>query len=64
MQKGASPAPLETRRDWRAIRRQLDADGWARPASGKRDYRVAVRHGVSSITRGERTTLGIIFNNA
>lgn len=36
-----------------------------RPAAGKRGYhRVAVRHGVSTLTGGSRTTLGIIFHDA
>ena len=36
-----------------------------RPNAGKRGYhKVGLRHGVSTITRGQRTALGIIFHDA
>jgi hypothetical protein len=36
-----------------------------RPKSGSRgDYRVKMRHGVSTLRSGQRTTLGIIFHDA
>ena len=33
-------------------------------AGGRGDYRVAMRHGVSTVTSGTRMTLGIIFHDA
>jgi uncharacterized protein len=36
-----------------------------RPQEGKRGaYRVGMRHGVSTVTRGSRTALGVIFHDA
>ena len=36
-----------------------------RPQSGKRGYhKVGLRHGVSTLTGGSRTALGIIFHDA
>jgi hypothetical protein len=36
-----------------------------RPQRGKRGYhRVGMRHGVSTVTRGQRTALGVIFHDA
>jgi hypothetical protein len=36
-----------------------------RPQAGKRGhYRVGMRHGVSTVTRGRRTALGVIFHDA
>jgi hypothetical protein len=37
----------------------------SRPVRGSRgDYRVRLRHGVSTMHRGHRHTLGIIFHDA
>jgi hypothetical protein len=48
--------------------RQGDAAVFAvshRPVQGSRGvYRVNMRHGVSRITRGTRSTLGLIFHDA
>jgi hypothetical protein len=36
-----------------------------RPNAGKRGYhRVALRHGVSTVTAGQRIALGVIFHDA
>jgi hypothetical protein len=36
-----------------------------RPVKGTRgDYRVKLRHGLSTVARGRRTALGIIFHDA
>jgi hypothetical protein len=36
-----------------------------RPRAGKRGFhRVGMRHGVSTVTRGRRTALGVIFHDA
>ncbi|HEY4098785.1 MAG TPA: 2OG-Fe(II) oxygenase, partial [Baekduia sp.] len=36
-----------------------------RPQEGTRgDHRVGMRHGVSTVTRGQRTALGVIFHDA
>ena len=36
-----------------------------RPQRGKRGYhRVGMRHGVSAVTCGQRTALGVIFHDA
>jgi hypothetical protein len=36
-----------------------------RPVRGSRGYyRAAIRHGVSTLTDGQRTTLGVIFHDA
>jgi uncharacterized protein len=51
----------------------LDFDGGAfvifptqqRPNAGRNGYhRVGMRHGVSTVTRGSRTALGVIFHDA
>jgi uncharacterized protein len=36
-----------------------------RPGQGKRGYhRIGLRHGVSTLTSGSRTALGVIFHDA
>jgi len=36
-----------------------------RPSKGKNGYhRIGMRHGVSTVTRGQRTTLGVIFHDS
>ena len=36
-----------------------------RPQAGKRgDHKVGMRHGVSTVTAGRRTALGVIFHDA
>ena len=36
-----------------------------RPSKGKNGYhRIGMRHGVSTVTRGQRTTLNVIFHDS
>jgi uncharacterized protein len=48
-----------------AAGRVRDLPDQVRPSAGRRGHhRVAMRHGVSTVTSGQRTAMGIVFHDA